>query len=123
VAPVILGDQCDPLGEFGRVGHLQGDPDRSGDPGADLNLVDQLGLADREELEGGPTGVQDDPTTPGTLEGLDHRQAEEITVEHDGFVVALDGQGQPQLTNRALGHLAPLAATWSAAMPDDTPRL
>jgi hypothetical protein len=105
-----LGAAVDqPPGQGGRVGHLERDPDRPGDAGADLDLVDQLGLPGREQLKGGPAGVQDDPAAPRPLEGLDHRQAEDVAVERHRLVVALDGQGQPQLANRALGHLAPLA--------------
>jgi hypothetical protein len=54
-------------GQVGRVGDLEGDPDRAGDPGADLDLVDQLGLAGREQLQGGPAGVQDDPAAARPL--------------------------------------------------------
>lgn len=61
-----LGPALDELaGRGGRVGHLERDPDRPGDPLADLDLVDQLGLSRGQELQGGPAGVQDDPTAAG----------------------------------------------------------
>jgi tetratricopeptide (TPR) repeat protein len=102
------GDQ--PTGRPGRVRDLERDPHRAGDPGPDLDPVDQLRLGRRQQLEGGPARVQDRPAAVGPVPGLGHRQAEDVAVEGDRLVVVVHRQGQAQLANRALGHLAPLVA-------------
>jgi hypothetical protein len=101
------GDE--PPGRLDRVGHLQRDPHRPGDPGTDLDPVDQLRLRHRQELQRGAAGVEDRAAAVLPFPGLDHRQAEDVAVERDRLAVALDGQRQPQLANRTGGHRAPLA--------------
>ena len=93
----------------GRIGvfHVQGKANRSGGPAPNLDVVERLGLEGVEQLEGGPSGIEDRPAAVRAVPRLDLGQPERIPIEGDRPIVVLDGQGNAELVDS--GHAATVA--------------
>ena len=70
-----------PLGRCGRIGHLERDPDRPGDPPPDLDRVDQPAWASSTSSRVARPAARTAPRPCGGGPGLDLRQAEDVAIE------------------------------------------
>jgi hypothetical protein len=69
------------LGRGRRIADLEGDPDVTGDPATDFDLVDVGRVARIGQLERRAPGIEDrDPAAVGRREGTEVRQPERITM-------------------------------------------
>ena len=92
-------------GHRARVVDLERDPDVAGDPPADLDLVDEVGLARIGDLERRPARLEDRDAAVGRRERGPFREPEDVAVEADGLLVVV------VVTTSRISWTAPSSAT------------